>query len=59
MTELKRIKNKHLTIEDRNKIQDFLDHGMPFKEIARRIGKDQTTVSKEVKKHITAVACGY
>jgi IS30 family transposase len=59
MTELKRIKNKHLTIEDRNNIQDFLDHGMTFKTIGRKIGKDQTTVSKEVKKHVTDVACGY
>ena len=46
-------KNKHLTIEDRNEIQQCLDHGMTFKAIAARIGKDQTTVSKEVKKHLT------
>ncbi len=43
---------KHLTEEDRQEIQDCLNHGMTFKQIARRIGKDQTTVSKEVKKHI-------
>lgn len=59
MTELKYVKNKHLTIDDRNIIQDYLDHGMTFKTIGRKIGKDQTTVSKEVKKHITDVACGY
>lgn len=29
---------------------------MSFKDIARRIGKDQTTVSKEVKKHIVVIA---
>ncbi|HZK39744.1 MAG TPA: IS30 family transposase [Clostridia bacterium] len=45
-------KNKHLTLEDRNEIQQCLDHGMTFKAIAGRIGKDQTTVSKEVKKHL-------
>jgi hypothetical protein len=45
-------KNKHLTAEDRQEIQDCLYHGMTFKDIARRIGKDQTTISKEVKKHI-------
>ena len=39
---------KHLTEEDRQEIQDCLNHGMTFKQIARRIGKDQTTVSKEV-----------
>jgi IS30 family transposase len=46
-------KNKHMTLDDRIEIQTCLDHGMTFKAIAKRIGKDQTTVSKEVKKHIT------
>lgn len=49
-------KNKHLTLEDRNEIQQCLDHGMTFKAIALRIGKDQTTVSKEVKKHLNFTA---
>ena len=49
-------KNKHLTIEDRTEIQQCLDHGMIFKAIAARIGKDQTTVSKEVKKHLDFTA---
>ncbi|MDR0817554.1 MAG: helix-turn-helix domain-containing protein, partial [Clostridiales Family XIII bacterium] len=44
-------KNKHLTDDDRQEIQDCLNHGMTFKAIGRRIGKDQTTISKEVKKH--------
>jgi IS30 family transposase len=42
-----------MTLEDRQEIQDCLSHGMTFKAIGRRIGKDQTTISKEVKKHIT------
>jgi len=42
-----------MTIDDRLEIQGCLDKGMTFKAIARRIGKDQTTISKEVKKHIT------
>jgi IS30 family transposase len=46
-------KNKHMTLEDRHEIQMCLDRGMTFKAIAARISKDQTTVSKEVKKHIT------
>jgi IS30 family transposase len=46
-------KNKHLTSDCRSEIQSCLDHGMTFKDIGKRIGKDQTTVSKEVKKHIT------
>lgn len=45
-------KHKHMTYEDRYEIQECLNHGMTFKAIGKRIGKDQTTVSKEVKKHI-------
>ena len=40
-------KNKHLTLEERVEIQECLNHAMTFKAIAARIGKDQTTVSKE------------
>lgn len=49
-------KNKHLTLDARLEIQDCLNHGMTFKAIAKRISKDQTTVSKEVKKHLTISA---
>ena len=53
MSDSRYIKNKHMTLDDRIDIQTSLDHGMNFKAIAKKIGKDQTTVSKEVKKHIT------
>ena len=43
---------KHLTLEEHHEIQMCLDRGMTFKAIANRIGKDPTTVSKEVKKHL-------
>ena len=46
-------KNKHLTLEDRNFIQDCLHCGMCFKDIANRLGKDPSTISKEIKAHIT------
>jgi IS30 family transposase len=46
-------KNKHMSLDNRIEIQECLSHGMTFKSIAARIGKDQTTVSKEVKKHMT------
>ena len=52
MMDQKSTKNKHLTDEEREEIQDCLKHGMRFKAIGKRIGKDQTTISKEVKKHI-------
>ena len=44
-------KNKHMTLDDRIEIQECLNKGMTFKSIARRIGKDPTTISKEVKLH--------
>lgn len=44
-------RNKHMTLDDRIEIQECLNKGMTFKAIAQRIGKDQTTVSKEVKLH--------
>ena len=48
-------KYKHLTDDDRQEIMECLDKGVTFKAIARRIGKDQTTISKEVKKHLKIV----
>jgi len=50
-------KNKHMTLEDRIENQECLDHGMTFKAIAKRAGKDQTTISKEVKKHMSFTPC--
>lgn len=44
---------KHLTLDNRVYIEKSLDNNMPFKEIAKYICKDPTTVSKEVKKHRT------
>jgi hypothetical protein len=55
MAELKSKKNKHMNFDDRHEIQSCLDRGMTFKATARRIGKDQTTVSKEVKKHVSVM----
>ena len=45
------MKNSHLSLDQRIEIQECLGHEMSFKAIARRISKDPTTVSKEVKKH--------
>ncbi len=42
-------KNKHMTLDDRIEIQECLNKGMTFKDIAKRIDKDPTTISKEVK----------
>ncbi len=45
-------KNKHMTLNDRTTIQAELDKGTSFKEIGIILGKDCTTISKEVRKHI-------
>jgi len=47
-------KYKHLTFDEREEIQGCLNHGMTFKAIGQRIGKDQTTISKEVKRHLVS-----
>lgn len=52
MSDRETAKNKHMSLDDRLEIQGCLDHGVSFKDIARRIGKDPTTISKEVKKHL-------
>ncbi|WP_419384940.1 helix-turn-helix domain-containing protein, partial [Klebsiella pneumoniae] len=40
-----------LTLENRIYIQNELDKGTSFKDIARFLCKDTTTISKEVKAH--------
>ena len=52
-------KNKHLTFDDRIEIQECLSKGMTFKAIAKRIGKDPTTVSKEVKRRAVVQESGF
>lgn len=45
-------KNKHLTFDERLEIQNGLTSGLTFKDIAGRIKKDPSTISKEVKAHL-------
>ena len=42
---------KHLTLKDRLFIEESLERNLSFKEIARYLCKDPTTISKEVKAH--------
>lgn len=44
-------KNKHMTPEMRSTIESELTHGSSFKQIGALVGKDCTTISKEVRKH--------
>ena len=43
------MKNTHLTLEDRKKIQEGLENELSRTEIARNINKDISTVAKEIK----------
>lgn len=44
--------SKHLTLSERNDIESLLKGGKSFKEIGRNIGKDCTTISKEIRYHL-------
>ncbi len=50
------VNQKHLTLEDRNYIEQALNQNMTFKEIAKFLSKDPTTISKEIKKHRIRIA---
>ena len=43
--------NKHLSFEDRCVIEEFLNYNYSFSKIANRLGKNRTTIARDVKKH--------
>ena len=43
------MKNLHLSLDDRKKIQEGLESGLSRTQIAKNINKDISTVAKEVK----------
>lgn len=45
-------KHKHLTLDDRIRIQHGLEAGESFRTISLNLGKDPGTISREVKAHI-------
>lgn len=47
------MKNKHLSYDDRLEIEKGLKENLSFKQIANNIGKDCTTISKEIRNHLT------
>jgi IS30 family transposase len=48
---LKNLTGKHLTLEDREYIQAALERGIPLADMADRLRKDPTTISKEIKRN--------
>jgi IS30 family transposase len=51
MEHYKTMTGRHLTLKQRNLIQEGLYNGLNFSQIAKFICKDPTTVSKEVKRN--------
>lgn len=45
-------KNKHLILDDRRKIQLMLNDKESFAAIAAELGKDPTTISREIRSHL-------
>ena len=43
--------NTHLTLDERKIIQTGIENGSTKKTIADTIGKDPTTIAKEIRKH--------
>ena len=48
---MKKHNQKHLTLSDRTYIEQELQQGSTFASIAKTLGKDPSTISKEVKRH--------
>lgn len=51
--------SKFFTYEDRLSLQKYLKDSLSFKEIARRLVKNPTTISREVRKYSSCIATGY
>ena len=51
--------SKFFTYEDRHSLQKYLKASLSFKEIARRIDKNPTTISREVCNYSSLIATGY
>ena len=51
MSNNKLFKGKHLTIEDRILIEYSLDQNYSLKLISKKLEKDPTTISKEIKRN--------
>ena len=45
----------HLTLNDRNIIEEELNQGSTFKEIASILNKDPSTISKEIRRNFTTI----
>ena len=51
--------SKFFTYEERLELQKYLKESLSFKEISRRLDKNPTTISREVRKYSSEVATGF
>ena len=51
--------SKFFSYEERLHLQSNLKEGLPFKEISRRLEKDPSTISREVRNYSSEIATGY
>lgn len=51
--------SKFFTYEERLNLQKYLKESLSFKEIGRRLDKNPTTISREVRKYLSEVATGH
>jgi IS30 family transposase len=51
--------SKFFTYEERLQMQRFLNEGLSYKEISRRLFKNPTTISREVRNYSFEIATGY
>lgn len=51
--------SRFFSYEERLELQKFLKESHSFKEISRRLHKDPTTISREVRKYSSEIATGY
>ena len=52
-------KYKHLSFHERSTIKSMLDSSASFKAIARSLGRDCTTISKEIRSHLLFQKTGF
>lgn len=56
---LEEVMSKFFSYEERLELQKYLKEGLSFKEISRRLGKNPSTISREVRKYCSEITTGY
>ena len=51
--------SNYITYEERMEVENYLFNGKSFGEIAKELGKDRSTISREVRKHSLIERSGY